>query len=249
MKDVHEPRNPPPETGDTDAAPARPGGVSASRRRFTRAGLSASVMMTLASRPALANHCSVSGHMSGNLSRPHAAVCYGLTPGYWKTHPEDWNAAGYEPGMCNPITRTNGECKDWWFVTFGELQAAQGSIPPGQYSAYKTWANWVDGVTPASALPQPSFPPTTLGEAFAGSGLTFTDPNQTMMQAFWDPPEDPDPRTLVAHACAALLNVGRFGEESFGYTRAGLLQFIRDWTGSMEELKNALESLNTRSGS
>ena len=48
---------------------------------------------------------------------------------------------------------------------------------------------------------------------------------------------------------AALLNVGRFGEESFGYTRAGLLQFIRDWTGSMEELKNALESLNTRSGS
>jgi len=249
MKHVDDPQNPPHEPGGNEAPAGRSDGVSASRRRFTRAGLSASVMMTLASRPALANHCSVSAGMSGNLSRPHAAPCYGLTPGYWKTHPEDWNAAGYEPGKCNPITKTNGTCKDYWYCTFGELEAAKDGLPYGQYSNYKTWANWVDGVTPPSALPQPGYPPTTLGEAFAGSGLTFTDPNQTMMQAFWDPPEDPDPRTLVAHACAALLNVGRFGEESFGYTRNGLLQFIRDWSGSMEALKNALESLNVRSSS
>ena len=40
--------------------------VNTSRRRFTRAGLSGSVVMTLASRPAFATYCSHSGSMSGS---------------------------------------------------------------------------------------------------------------------------------------------------------------------------------------
>jgi len=247
---------------DTESRPAsegcKPDGqpLNTSRRRFTRAGLSASVVMTLASRTALANHCSVSAGMSGNLSRPHQGDCYGLTPGFWKTHPEEWSC-GYEPGMCNPITYKNGECKDWWHVTWGDFKAnevaitAKDPVRPGfanLYEDYKAWANWNDG-TPDGNYPAPSVPPTTLGDAFAGSSLAFTDPDQTMMQAFWDPPGDIDPQTLVAHASAALLNVCRFGEETFGYTRNGLIQFMNNWTGGLEALKDALQDLNERGGS
>lgn len=232
---------------DADAPPAA--AVTTSRRRFTQAGLSTSVVMTLASRPAAASFCSHSGSMSGNLSRPGGGTCYGLTPGYWKTHPESWSC-GYEPGLCNPITYKNGECKDYYFVTWGELKYAKskGKVSDALFYEYKSWANW-SSATPDNALPAPTVPPTTVGQAFMGSGLTFADPNQTMMQAFWDPPEDLDPQTFLAHASAALLNVCRFGEEGYGYTRDGLIQFIRDWSGSLESLKDALAALNERGGS
>jgi hypothetical protein len=53
------------------------GGASLSRRRFTRAGLSGSVLLgSLASKPVLGAvpyHCTVSGQVSGNLSRPEEA--------------------------------------------------------------------------------------------------------------------------------------------------------------------------------
>jgi hypothetical protein len=51
-------------------------------------------VVTLASRPALgttfATVCTRSGMMSGNLSKPSTANCSGLTPGYWKNHPNSW---------------------------------------------------------------------------------------------------------------------------------------------------------------
>jgi hypothetical protein len=64
------------------------GGVHASRRRFTRAGLSASVVLgSLASKPVLGApyHCTVSGQVSGNLSRAgDAANCViGKPPSHW----------------------------------------------------------------------------------------------------------------------------------------------------------------------
>lgn len=62
-----------------------------SRRRFTRAGLSGSVVLgSLASKPVLGAstyHCTVSGQVSGNLSRPGTAeACVlGDPPSTWTT--------------------------------------------------------------------------------------------------------------------------------------------------------------------
>ncbi len=58
---------------EAPAADADHSGISVSRRRFTRAGLSGSVILgSLASKPVLGAvpyHCTVSGQVSGNLSR------------------------------------------------------------------------------------------------------------------------------------------------------------------------------------
>ena len=90
-------------------------------------------------------------------------------------------------------------------------------------------------------MPNPSNPPTTCGDGFAGSGLTFTDPNRTMMQTICD-----DTDSLAAHACAALLNCHYFGETTFGYTSSSLMQFLNTWTSGMSGLKDALAFLNGR---
>ncbi|TFH07790.1 MAG: hypothetical protein E4H07_08635, partial [Nitrosomonadales bacterium] len=72
--------------------------IDPSRRRFTKSGLAASgVILTLASRPVLANlGCkSPSGFVSGNVSAQGTPLaCTGETPDYWGAHPADWT--GYE---------------------------------------------------------------------------------------------------------------------------------------------------------
>ncbi len=61
------------------------------RRRFTRAGVSGSVLLgSLASQPVLGAstyHCTVSGQVSGNLSRPGTAqqCVLGQPPSYWES--------------------------------------------------------------------------------------------------------------------------------------------------------------------
>jgi hypothetical protein len=74
--------------------------IDPSRRRFTKSGLAASgVILTLASRPVLANlGCkSPSGFVSGNVSAQGTPLaCTGETPDYWGAHPADWT--GYEAG-------------------------------------------------------------------------------------------------------------------------------------------------------
>lgn len=77
--------------------------VDDSRRRFAKSGLVASgVLLTLASRPVLGQWAcqSPSGFVSGNVSSHGAPpMCNGLSPGYWKNHPEDW-LTPYIPGTC-----------------------------------------------------------------------------------------------------------------------------------------------------
>ncbi len=84
------------------------------RRRFLLGGAAtAPVILTLTSRPAFASQCSVSGRQSGNLSKPADHQCVGLTPGYWKTHPDQWNGSGYDPGKCTETKHgmtKNGTC-------------------------------------------------------------------------------------------------------------------------------------------
>lgn len=57
--------------------------ASATRRRLAKLGLSAPVLMTLASRPVLAGQC-LSNMLSGNLSDPTRGHCSkGWSPGGW----------------------------------------------------------------------------------------------------------------------------------------------------------------------
>jgi hypothetical protein len=99
------------------------GAPGASRRRFVLGGgAMAPVMVTLAGRPALANVCTVSGTLSGNLSRPDAVDCRGLSPEFWRTHPGQWPA--YVTGPCNPLCGTTGTCTDYSVPTTDELAKA-----------------------------------------------------------------------------------------------------------------------------
>jgi len=77
------------------AAPAIPplSARGAARRRIAGLGVSG-VVMTVASNHAMAALVckSPSGALSGNLNSqaPASVTCEGLSPGYWKTHPESW---------------------------------------------------------------------------------------------------------------------------------------------------------------
>jgi hypothetical protein len=83
-----------------------------SRRRFTRAGLAAPIILSLASRPAFGAVCSPSGFVSYSPDNPSGVrhvedSCHGISPGGWM-HPDvgrgnsdgnrsQWYAAGYYP--------------------------------------------------------------------------------------------------------------------------------------------------------
>lgn len=95
-------------------------GVSTSRRNFTKSGLLASpVLMTVVSRPVFGVGC-LSNMLSGNLSDPDRGECnLGLSPGYWKEHPEAWPiTAGFMsdnsvPTSCGDCTSNDKGTKSW----------------------------------------------------------------------------------------------------------------------------------------
>jgi hypothetical protein len=112
------------EGGAVPAAADLPAAMTpsgASRRRFAKsgAGVSAGVLLTLASQPAMATVCtSPSGTTSAASSRKTgtASACVGRSPGYWKTHHWAWKSAGtngdalfkstfYCGGRCSALTK------------------------------------------------------------------------------------------------------------------------------------------------
>ncbi|WP_428623745.1 hypothetical protein [Sedimenticola sp.] len=110
-----------PETNkDLKAENATENGISSSRRQFTKTGLLASpVLMSVVSRPVFGVGC-LSNMLSGNLSEPDRGECnLGLSPGYWKEHPEAWPmAAGFKPDgtvptSCNDCLAGNGHSTNW----------------------------------------------------------------------------------------------------------------------------------------
>mgnify|MGYP000274083302 CR=1 FL=1 len=116
MSDIEQTKD-----GSKNARPAEPG-VDLTRRRLTGAGLAGSgVLLTLASRPVLANGVclSPSGFQSGNLSRPNQGYtpCGGRTPGYWgeknSIKQGSWAAAGCEPGKCDSKSGNCNNYTDW----------------------------------------------------------------------------------------------------------------------------------------
>ena len=205
------------------------------RRRILTGGLvGAPVIMTLASRPAVANHCTISGMMSGNTSKVHDVDCRGFTPGGWKTPPGDGDASKYiVVGPCNPLTEDNsGACSDYSVPTQKELEdflvdpnSDQSKLPAVQQYLDDYYFGSEPFGTPFAAI--------------FGPGLT-DDPDLTMMQALWIPP-------YLAHAAAAWLNANEFTKEEYGMTPAEVVTFVQnnilaDPTG----LKNTLEMLNDR---
>ena len=213
------------------AAPAKDT-ANSSRRRFVLGGAaSAPVIVTLASRPALANVCTVSGTLSGNMSRPDAADCRGLTPGYWKTHPGAWPA--YVAGPCNPLSNPLGTCSDYSVPSMDDLAGAvlSGALTQAEVDAYLL------------------APDGTLFSAVFGPGLT-TNPSVTLMQAMCldDTPVGGGPATVLAHAVAAVLNSIHFGATQFGYAESEIVSMVATMIsgGQWEQLLADLETLNSR---
>ena len=90
-----DPTNPP---SSPDSAPVSGRDPKATRRRFLQGGLAAApVLMTLVSRPVLAQQCTTpSGYVSLNASTAGRGVaCTGHQPAYWLDNTGDWKSTGY----------------------------------------------------------------------------------------------------------------------------------------------------------
>src|ERR1700680_4906585 len=90
-----DPTNPP---LSPDSAPVSGPGPKSTRRRFLQGGLAAApVLMTLVSRPVLAQHCTTpSGYVSLNASTAGRGVaCTGYQPEHWLSNPDQWKSTHY----------------------------------------------------------------------------------------------------------------------------------------------------------
>ena len=242
---------------DSEQKPAAGGEVSAkvkrdARRRILTGGLvGAPIVMTLASRPALANGCSLSGMTSGNASTTNnTTTCHGLTPGYWKTHDSQCESY-FTVGPCNPITEimnNGGTCHDYSVPTVQECWDFRATLT--QRSEKRKMRQYIRLLEEE----WPNSPP--FGTPFAsvfGSGLT-TDPNGTMMQCLWlddSPPAAeggmPPPSPVLAHCAAAWLNAHHFGIDSFGMSPEGVVQFVQEnMLVDPIGMKDTLEMMNER---
>lgn len=127
--------------------------VDPSRRRFTRGGFAAPVVLgSLVSKPVLGAGvpyiCSISGKMSGNTSAPrHRDVqcdMLGRSPGYWKTH-TGW--VGYERG--------DGKCPAPTGTTFNDafgVDAFRSKFKDGECTVHESSGLYPAGSKPATML-------------------------------------------------------------------------------------------------
>lgn len=75
-------------TPESDSGQDATGSIRTSKRKLLKSiAATAPVVMAVSSKPALANFCTVSGFLSGNLSNPNSeSYCGGRSPGYWINH-------------------------------------------------------------------------------------------------------------------------------------------------------------------
>jgi len=117
--------------------------VDPSRRRFTKSGLAASgVILTLASRPVLANVVckSPSGYLSGNTSA-HVGkeqLCFAQPPSYYGNNPDAWRGTQYEPGI---------------YEKKGNSSSNENSNSNGNLNNTNDADNWVGGTQFQQAFP------------------------------------------------------------------------------------------------
>lgn len=223
------------------------------RRRILAGGLGgAPFILTLASRPALASHCSPSGMASGNMSRVHDVLCAGRTPGFWKTH-EQMCEKYIMVGPCNPIGEDNGQCDDYSVPTEEALQAYIDQLKSSGQMKYKNKIEkaeaYLSNLQTYPGLDSPPFG--TPFSAIFGSGYT-TEPKTTIMQALWlddSPPGPPvgagGPSPVLAHSAAAWLNAKEFGIEAYGLSPQQVIDMVQSMIlTDPYGLKDTLEMLN-----
>jgi len=216
------------------------------RRRVLAGGLaSAPLIMTLASRPAMATwgggggdygKCGYSGMLSGNLSQATTTSntwCKGKMPKYWKTK-EDSCKRHFVTGPCNPLyLDTYSGHNDYSIPTKNELKRYRDRLKRNYWANYYKiqkideylyWLNRYPG------LDSPPFG-TRFSEIF-GSGIAQDD-KLTVMQALWLDEESPyppsgndGPTPLLAHSAAAYCNACEYGEDSFGLSPRGVVELV-----------------------
>lgn len=120
--------------------------VNRSRRRFTRGGFAAPVVLgSLISKPVLGAGvpyiCSVSGKMSGNTSGPARGEvdcsALGRSPGYWKNH-NNWVGYNRGDGKCpapTGSTFTEAFGVDVFRSHDCKVYETRGTYPPGSRPA------------------------------------------------------------------------------------------------------------------
>lgn len=111
---------------------AEAGGANISRRKLAKLGLGAPVIMSLASKQALAGQC-LSNMLSGNLSNPNRGHCSkGWSPGGWGqpggmiyncSTITAWNRAGFQYGTL----KANCSASQWDCYQYGSKLSAMPS--------------------------------------------------------------------------------------------------------------------------
>lgn len=204
--------------GTPSAEPSNP-----SRRRLAGAALGATAVFTLSSRPVWANQCSISGMMSGNLSKPKV-VCEGCTPGYWREcqHFDSWGATGFKvTDTFNSVFGVSAyvDCKGTPYTLLDVMYLNGNSYTCSNHNPKKNNQNAHPDGPPASC---------TNGTAFDGLGGDPVCPN------------------LGFHAAAALLNAAH-PSVNFGYTAGELITlFQKNYQTNAAGLKDSLAMLNQR---
>lgn len=180
--------------------------IDKSKRGFTTAAMASPVLMSLLSRPAWAQVCSISGLTSGNVSEPAGALgpCsadgIGCTPGFWKNNPEAWVVnTSYSPGSC-ASWNNGGNCTEWSTEGGTSFWDAFGCVAPdgdpdvldtptmmdllilaekdGATVNHAWQAHWVAALLNASASPTFGSSPQGIIDAVCGVVAgTFTDNN------------------------------------------------------------------------
>lgn len=232
-----------------DNSASQASGANLSRRTFAKAGLiAAPVVMTLASRPALAsskNFCTISGwgsvHPSG---RPDGYTCEGRSPGYWKTYwssdtAASWACAGFDPGPTNPLSSMKHQASHDYFVpTVGELQAAADD-PDDSFSQADMDAYILQLGSAATLDTLMGTAPGTWSPALVTGPLPISYP--TVMMIFHDNnyKQGLSPGNAAFHYAASLLNAACW-ESDFGYSLSEMRALISSSHGTTE----FVESLN-----
>lgn len=151
--------------------------ASNSRRRFVTGLAGGSVLMTVASRPAMAGLCTPSAWVSGNLSDAGQKQrrCGGKPPKHWQDKPNQWPPR-YRPGNCKNDKNDRGKGKG----------GQSSSDCNGKYASNGTpfHRGFGDGSGPCG-------------------GSVFGD--KTMMQLLWESSHN-DLHRLAKHVIAAHLN-------------------------------------------
>lgn len=152
-------------------SPAGKAIASPGRRRFVTGLATGSVLMTVASKPAMAGTwCTPSAWVSGNLSREELPnSCGGRSPGFWRTQDRQW-PSHYKPGTCKnsgpgncnvyngdgtPFHQAIGDGTGPFFgTTFGDHSMMQVIWKQGHGDPYQLGAHICAALLNAATIPE-----------------------------------------------------------------------------------------------